>query len=295
MSTAVAVSDAKGTTLPRRGFFPGVHVPHYGGTIINGGLTSAASSNETSIHGWPEPYKHQITQTSTPLPHIPQFPAEAWLWLPTESSIVRHTDAAYAFVQGWNDPTDSPWREHRRKIAPLQSATEAILKDISDALDYDREISVRAKHAGLAAVARLADMLDLTRPTILRMGGVPQSTFYAWRNNPRSVIRTPTVARLLKLQAQVAILDEALGRDRMRAWVFSAGRVDKLQGDEATFTQVLAEAQTVLAEATRIRPRPRMRAADYTSATGGTEGTSASDSSSWPGASKVSDDDMNRT
>jgi hypothetical protein len=81
-----------------------------------------------------------------------------------------------------------------------------------------------ATHAGLAAVSRLVDILGLIRPTILRMGGVPSSTFYAWQNNPNAVIRTPTISRLLRLQAQIAILDEALGRERMRAWVLSAAR-----------------------------------------------------------------------
>jgi hypothetical protein len=126
----------------------------------------------------------------------------------------------------------------------------------------------QTKHVGLAAVARLGDALGLSRPTILRIGGVPTSTFYAWQKSPHTALRTPTVTRLLRLQAQVAILDEALGRDRMRAWVLEADRLDKLQGDEAEFAQVLAEARTALAEATRIRPRPRMCRADYATGPG---------------------------
>jgi hypothetical protein len=95
------------------------------------------------------------------------------------------------------------------------------------------------------------------------MGGVPSSTFYAWRNNPHAVIRTPTISRLLRLQAQIAILDEVLGRERVRAWVLSAARFEKLQGNEAAFAQVLAEAADALAEATRIKPQPRLRRAEY--------------------------------
>jgi len=73
----------------------------------------------------------------------------------------------------------------------------------------EHDTAARTNHAGLAAVARLVDVLGLSRPTILRMGGVPTSTFfYAWQKSPHAVLRTPTVTRLLRLQAQVAILDE---------------------------------------------------------------------------------------
>jgi hypothetical protein len=119
------------------------------------------------------------------------------------------------------------------------------------------------------------------------MGGVPSSTFYAWQKNPHSVIRTPTVTRLLQLQAQVAILDEALGRERMRAWMLSAERFDKLQGDEAAFAEVLAEAKTTLAETTRILPRPRMRHADYASGPDSRTHGPAHESPIWPGAAKI--------
>jgi hypothetical protein len=289
MNPKVAVSDARGTTLPRGGFFSGVRVPHYRGTVINGELPDAFSSSETSISSWLEPHEHQVTQTTLASSHAVKLLSESWAQ--TDSSVVRNTDVAYAFISGWHDPTDSPWQGLRRTLAPLQAASDALLADIKETLDYDRKISARANHAGLAAVARLIDVLGLTRPVILRMGDVPQSTFYAWQKNPQSIIRTPTVARLLRLQAQVAILDDALGRDRMQAWIFSAGRLDKLQGDEAAFAQVLAEAETALAEVTRIRPRPRVRPADYASVAGGKEGMPTPDSPSWPGAAKLPDGD----
>jgi hypothetical protein len=191
------------------------------------------------------------------------------------------------FVADWDDPTDSPWQELRRTLAPLRAASDALLEDINDTLEHEREMSARTKHAGLSAVARLVDVLGLNRPTILRMGGVPTSTFYAWQKNPHSVIRTPTVARLLRLQAQVAILDEALGRERMRAWVLSAERFDKLQADETAFGQVLSEAEAVLADKTRIVPRPRMRRADYASGVGNKVDVPGSEPSTWPGAAKL--------
>jgi hypothetical protein len=176
--------------------------------------------------------------------------------------MVRSTDVAYAYVSSWADETDSPWQELRRTLAPLQAASDALLGSIRETLEYEREASSRVKHAGLAAVARLVDVFGLTRPTILRMAGVPSSTFYAWQKNPHSVIRTPTVTRLLQLQAQVAILDEALGRERMRAWMLSPERFSRLEGDDAAFAEVLAEAKTALEREIRIKPRPRMRQAD---------------------------------
>jgi hypothetical protein len=244
------MSDAQGTTLPRSGFFLGMHAPQYRAAVIQGELPGTPSSSETNIPSWLEPHAYQTAQTSLASPRAGQLLAEAWPQ--TDTSIVRSTGVAYAFITDWNDPTDSPWQELRRTLAPLRAASDALLEDISDTLELEREFSARTKHAGLTAVARLVDMLGLTRPTILRMGGVPSSTFYAWQKNPHSVIRTPTVTRLLQLQAQVAILDEAFGRERMRAWMLSAERFNKLQGDEAAFAAVLAEASTTLAETAQL-------------------------------------------
>jgi hypothetical protein len=122
------------------------------------------------------------------------------------------------------------------------------------------------------------------------MGGVPASTFYAWQKNPNSVIRTPTVARLLRLQAQVAILDEALGRERMRSWLLSAERFDRLQGNDAAFARVLAEAETAMTDATRITPRRRMSRADYSAGSGVEAEASARKAPAWPGAAKMPDE-----
>ena len=281
-----AISDAHGTTLPRYGFFLGVSAPQYRGTVINGELLGTPSRNETSIRSWLEPRGYQSTQTSPELPAATKFLVME-PWPKTDTSIVRGTDAAYAFMPGWNTPTDSPWQKHLRTLASLQAASDALLDEIEDTLDYEEGIPSRADHAGLAAVARLVDMLGLTRPTILRMGGVPTSTFYAWKKNPHSIIRTPTVTRLLRLQAQVAILDEAFGRERMRAWILSAERYNRLQGDEAAFAQVLAEAEGALTQATHIMSRPRLRQTDYAPTPSGKEDDPPRDSSSWPGATRI--------
>lgn len=285
MTVTAAISDAQGTTLPRYGFFLGVRAPRYRTAVINGELPDTSSNNETKIRNWFEPPEYQTTQTSSASPYVSQLLTESWPQ--ADIFFVRNTDVAYAFIPGGDDPTDSPWRELRRTLVPLRVTSDALYEDINDIIEHEQRIPARTTHAGLTAVARLTDVLGLTRPPILRMGGVPSSTFYAWQKSPNSVIRTPTVTRLLQLQAQVAILDEVLGRERMRAWMLSAERFDKLQGDEGAFAQVLSEAETVLAEATRIMPRPRMRRADYSSGPDSTAQDPAYESSNWSGAAKA--------
>jgi len=256
---ATAISNARGTTLPRLGFFPGVRAPQYQTVVVAAELASVQPGGETrsNVPALSDEAR-QTTQPSLPrcrllLESLPQ----------TGHPIVRIDDFAHAVLPDWNS-TDSPWQSFRRILMPLRSASEALDEDVRDTLKPERLPDARATHAGLAAVSRLVDILGLTRPTILRMGGVPSSTFYAWRNNPHAAIRTPTISRLLRLQAQVAILNEALGRERMRAWVLSAEHFEKLQGNEAAFTQALAEAAGALGEATRIEPQPRLRRTDYT-------------------------------
>jgi len=259
MKTATAISSPSGTTLPRRGFFFGVHPPQYQAVVVATELLSVQPGRETrSALPTSDDDAQQTTPSSLPrcgllLESLPQ----------TGHLVIRIDDFAHAVLPDW-DSTDSPWQSFRRTLMPLRSASEALDEDVRDTLKPERLPEAQAKHAGLAAVSRLVDILGLSRPTILRMGGVPSSTFYAWRSNPRAVIRTPTISRLLRLQAQIAILDEALGRERTRAWVLSAARFEMLQGNDASFAQALTEAADVLAEATRIRPRPRLRRADYT-------------------------------
>jgi hypothetical protein len=259
VKTTTAISSPSGTTLPRRGFFFGVHPPHYQAVVVATELDNAQPADETRS---PAPVSDNNAQQTTPsslprcrllLESVPQ----------TGHLVIRVDDFAHAVIPDWNS-TDSAWQSYRRTLIPLRSASEALDEDVRDTLKSERLPDARSKHTGLAAVSRLVDILGLTRPTILRMGGVPSSTFYAWRTNPHAVIRTPTISRLLRLQAQIAILDEALGRERTRAWVLSAARFKKLQGNEAEFTQALTEAADALAEATRIRPQPRLRRTDYT-------------------------------
>lgn len=258
MKMATAISSAGGTTLPRLGFFPGVRAPQYQAVVVATELAGAQAGGETRSNIPASGDEALQTTSLSPrcrllLESLPQ----------TGHPIIRIDDFAHAVLPDWNF-TDSPWQSFRRILMPLRSASEALDEDVRDTLKPERLPDARATHAGLAAVSRLVDILGLTRPTILRMGGVPSSTFYAWRNNPHAVIRTPTISRLLRLQAQIAILDEALGRERMRAWALSAARFERLQGNEAAFAQALAEAADALVEATQIKPQRRLRRADYT-------------------------------
>lgn len=280
------MSDPFGTTLPRYGFFLGVHAPRYRGAVINGELAGASESSVTSISCWLEPHMHPAAQTSPVPQRASQLVVDSWPQ--ADTPMVRSTDIAYANIPGWADETESPWQEFRRTFAAhpmLRAASDALLEPVEKTIEYERGASSRVKHAGLAAVARLVDVLGLTRPTILRMAGVPSSTFYAWQKNPRSVIRTPTVTRLLQLQAQVAILDEALGREHMQAWILSPERLSRLEGEDAAFAEVLAEAKTALEREIRIKPRPRQ--ADYASGPDREAKVSARISHIWPGAAKI--------
>jgi hypothetical protein len=251
MQASIATSNPRGTTLPRRGFFLGVRPPQYQAVVVATELVSVPPDSETRSS---VPASDKTQQT--PLSSLESL-------LQTGSSVARIDDFAHAVIPDWNS-TDSAWQSFRRTLMPLRSASEALDEDVRDTLKPERLHDAATKHAGLAAVSRLVDILDLSRPTVLRMGGVPQSTFYAWRNNPNAVIRTPTISRLLRLQAQIAILDEVLGRERTRAWVLSLSRFEELQGGEEAFTKALGEAAEVLADATRLRPRSRLRRDDYT-------------------------------
>ena len=259
MSRAIATSSSSGTTLPRRGYFLGVHPPQYQAIIVASELASTQPEAKT----WSAvTASNDEAEQTAPLP-LPRFGLLLEALTQTGHLPFRTDNFAHAVVPHW-DSTDSTWQIYRRAVMPLRSTSDALDEDIRDTLECERLPDVRAEHAGLAAVSRLVDILGLSRPTILRMGGVPQSTFYAWQSNPYAAIRTPTISRLLRLQAQIAILDEALGRERTRSWALSAAHFAQLQGSEAAFTQALAEAAETLAVATRIRPRPRPRKAQYT-------------------------------
>jgi hypothetical protein len=135
------------------------------------------------------------------------------------------------------------------------------------------------------------DALGLTRPTILRMAGVPESTFYSWQKNPSADIRTPSVSRLLRLQAQVGLLAEALGVDRTRSWILSGDRFERLQGDEAAFAGAMSEAAEALAPALQLSPRRRMRAKDYEASEPERGDRADHPLPRWPGASKSAEGD----
>jgi len=306
----VATSSPRGTVLPRSGVFWGVRAPQRHPAVVIGEFSSSWA-NETQIRGWLEPHVHPVEQTSSAhlqMGHLRLANFEIDLnatssgiygdvtssrFAPgsyrqaTALRFIREVDVACAFVPQCDDLTESPWRTLRNALAPLRVSSAAVLEAIRTELEQDEVNSDQSRHAGLAAVAWLTRVLELSRPTILRMGGVPESTFYAWQKNPQSIVRTPTVSRLLRLQAQVGLLAEALGRDGLRAWLLSNDRLKRLQGDDAIFVQTLAEAEEALTAATRISPRPRMRLGDYEFDTEQVADNPAHDFPSWLGASKL--------
>jgi hypothetical protein len=306
----VATSSPQGTVLPRSGVFWGVHAPQYHSAVVIGEFPSSWAE-ETQIRGWLEPRGHLAEQTSSAHfqtgrlrvanfeidldtisagiyggPTSSQFATGSYSQA-TALHFIRDVDVACAFVPKWDDSTESPWQRLRDALAPLRAASTAVLEAIRTELEPDKANSDQPRHAGLAAVAWLTKVLGLSRPTILRMGGVPESTFYAWQKNPQSLVRTPSISRLLRLQAQAGLLAEALGLGGLKAWLLSRDRLERLQGDDATFMQTLAEAEEAMTAATRITPRPRMRLEDYEFDTEQPADNPAHEFSSWPEASKL--------
>jgi hypothetical protein len=305
-----ATSSPQGTVLPRPGIFWGVRAPRSHSAVVLGELTGT-QAGETQIRSWFEPRWHLAEQTSlifirSGLIRLADMgidsdaiPANMYSNQTFSQSgtgsysraistdIIRDADVAYAFFPSWGDSTESPWRRLLHALAPLRSASTAVLEAIDLELEQDTVHPDQSRHAGLTAVAWLTNVLELSRPTILRMGGVPESTFYAWRKNQQSIVRTPSVSRLLRLQAQVGLLGQALGRDGLRAWLLSRDHLERLQGDDATFDQTLGEADEVLARTTQITPRRRMRLEDYEFTSEQSAGERADEFPSWPGASKL--------
>jgi hypothetical protein len=306
--TTVATSNRQGTVLPRSGVFWGVHPPRYHSAIVIGELTS--SREETPVRYWFEPHEHLYEQTSLTCTQTDrvrlmnfvidinkisssltdvtsrQFATGSFAQA-TTVDVVRDFDIARAFVPKWNDLTDSPWRTLRSALAPLLTAPEAILEAIRAELEKNRAIRRELQHPGLAAVDWLRRTLDLSRPTILRMGRVPESTFYAWQKNPNAVVRTPSVNRIWRLQAQIALLEKVLGRDDLKAWLMSRDHLERLQGDDATFMEALAEAEETVTKSTPITPRRRMRVDDYKLDAEQAAEVPSEELPNWPGASKI--------
>src|SRR6266851_2265547 len=88
-------SSTVSSTLPRYGFFLGVHAPRYRMAVIAGELPSASPRGETNIRSWLEPHEYQTTQTN-PASWAGHLLTDSWPQ--TYTPIVRNTDVAYAFV-----------------------------------------------------------------------------------------------------------------------------------------------------------------------------------------------------
>lgn len=306
---AIATSNPQGTVLPRSGVFWGVRPPQYHSAIL---VDDSAhfQAHETQVRFWLEPHGHLIEQTNTrsspvgPLRLMNfevdlngtftgytdltsnRFTTSPYPQM-TAFDIIRKIDVACAFAPKWSDLTDSSWRNFRDAITPLLEAPEAILEAIGSALERKNKHSEQSQHVGLTAVAWLTEALGFSRPTILRMGGIAGSTFYSWLKNPHATVRTPSVSRILRLQAQASLLDRALGRDGLRTWILAGDHLEGLQGDESKFAQTMDEAEQAVLAATRIAPRPRMRLEDYNLETEQSGEAPEPGSSVWPGASKL--------
>ncbi len=306
--TTVATSSPQGTVLPRSGVFWGVRPPQYHSAVVIGELTGSWAE-ETQVRGWFEPHRHLYEQTSLTYSQADRlrlmnfeidlkissglsdltssrFVAGSYARA-TALDIIRDVDVACAFVPKLNDLTDSPWRSLRKALTPLLMAPAAILEAIRTELEKNKANPEQPQHIGLAAVEWLTKVLGLSRPTILRMGRVPESTFYAWQKNPTAIVRMPSVSRILRLQAQVGLLDRVLGRDGLKAWLMSKDHLERLQGDDMTFMRALAEAEEAVTRATPIAPRRRMRPEDYELAVEQAADVPAEELPSWPGASKL--------
>jgi hypothetical protein len=306
---AIATSNPQGTVLPRSGVFWGVRPPHYHSAILVDNSTHL-QAHETQVRFWLEPHGHLIEQTNTrssPVGSLRlmsfevdlngtltghtdltsnRFTTSPYSQM-TAFDIIRKIDVACAFAPKWSDLTDSSWQNFRDAITPLLKAPGAILEAIGSALERRNINSGQSQHVGLTAVASLTEALGFSRPTILRMGGIAGSTFYSWQKNPQADVRTPSVSRILRLQAQVSLLDRALGRDGLRTWILAGDHLEGLQGDESKFAQTLDEAEQAVLAAMRIAPRPRMRLEDYNLETEQSGEAPEPGSSGWPGASKL--------
>jgi hypothetical protein len=306
---AIATSNPQGTVLPRSGVFWGVRPPQYHSAVLVDNSTYL-QAHETQVRFWLEPHGHLIEQTNTrsspvgPLRLMNfevdlngaftghtdltsnRFTTSPYSQM-TAFGIIRKIDVACAFAPEWSDLTDSSWQNFRDAIIPLLKAPGAILEAIGSALERRNINSEQSQHTGLTAVAWLTEALGFSRPTILRMGGIAGSTFYFWRKNPQAAVRTPSVRRILQLQAQVSLLDKVLGRDALRTWILAGDHLEGLQGDDSRFAQTLAEAEEAVLTATRIAPRRRMRLEDYNFDTEQSGEAPGPGSSVWPGASKL--------
>lgn len=287
LAEAPATSSREGTQFPRHGLFYGTHPPAYQTPVVLGELSGIADEAVTPVPSWTAPHAFFITQTVSPTLagqadiRLHQFVVELEKSFPLTPprvistlqagsfsrsvalGAIRDTDVAVLFVPTGEDVTVSAWQKLRDALSPLRAASAAVLELIDEQLRSATKTDDSSEHVGLAAVAWLERVLQLSRPVILRMGGVPESTFYAWQKSPGSAVRTPSVARLLRLQAHVGLLADALGIESVRTWIMSGHRLERLQADEDTFGGVWDDADELMTPRLAIRGRKRMRLEDY--------------------------------
>lgn len=76
-----------------------------------------------------------------------------------------------------------------------------------------------AGNAGYQAVLWLRDFFDVSQKAACSIAGVPEPTFYVWRNNPSSSVRSAGARRALKLRASLEVAIARMGVDAVRRFV----------------------------------------------------------------------------
>jgi hypothetical protein len=280
--TRFATSDREGTELPRAGLFWGTRPPRLRSTVVLGELSAPGDPIATPISGWTllNGWIEQTVPTTIVGAdlRLGNFAVQLKTALPlgygdadrataihgsfahsTALHSIRAIDVAVARIPTWREPTESAWANVERLLA----SSAAVLTTISEQIGPELAHVEAGEHVGLAAVGWLGRTLRLSRPVVLRMASVPESTFYAWQKSPMSTVHTLSVTRLLRLQAEIGLLAQGLGMDGLMSWLLSGDRLGRLQGTQTEFEQVMAEAEEGLAFSTKVSPRRRMRTEDY--------------------------------
>jgi len=74
-------------------------------------------------------------------------------------------------------------------------------------------------NAGYLAVLWLKDFFDTSQKAAMEYAGVPEATFYVWKNNPSSSVRSAGARRALKLRASIEVATARMGADAVRRFI----------------------------------------------------------------------------
>jgi hypothetical protein len=74
-------------------------------------------------------------------------------------------------------------------------------------------------NAGYLAVLWLKEFFGTSQKAAMDYAGVPEATFYVWKNNPSSSVRSPGARRALKLRASIEVAIARMGADPVRRFI----------------------------------------------------------------------------